>query len=249
MNKKNRDNPWLDSKNSPRIEHYISNADFLIVERQQMLKILVDIFSYHFDNPENLKLMDLGCGNGIVTEKIVERYPDNNFCLMDGSPTMIEKAKENFKGGNFIFIHKSFEEYLSDTPENYAYDFIYSSFAIHHLDFLSKVKMFSRIFRELRYNGLFLIMDGVSPVSEKSNEWQVQMRKDWIREKVNTGGIEDKQEKLKELLNMVDRRKEVDIPSGLNEQMAELTKIGFRDVDCFFKYGFFALFGGSKWIR
>ena len=35
-------------------------------------------------------------------------------------------------------------------------------------------------------------------------------------------------------------------PSGLVEQLRLLEDIGFRDVDCFYKYGIFALFGGTK---
>jgi len=35
-------------------------------------------------------------------------------------------------------------------------------------------------------------------------------------------------------------------PSGLMEQIQMLQETGFRDVDCFYKYGIFALFGGTK---
>jgi hypothetical protein len=35
-------------------------------------------------------------------------------------------------------------------------------------------------------------------------------------------------------------------PSGLLEQLAALQAVGFRDVDCHFKHGIFALFGGTK---
>jgi tRNA (cmo5U34)-methyltransferase len=35
-------------------------------------------------------------------------------------------------------------------------------------------------------------------------------------------------------------------PSPLFDQLQVLEKTGFKDVDCFFKYGIFALFGGTK---
>jgi tRNA (cmo5U34)-methyltransferase len=35
-------------------------------------------------------------------------------------------------------------------------------------------------------------------------------------------------------------------PSGLLEQLRVLQEVGFRDVDCHFKHGIFALFGGAK---
>lgn len=35
-------------------------------------------------------------------------------------------------------------------------------------------------------------------------------------------------------------------PSNLFDQIEMLNKIGFRDVDCFYKYGIFLVFGGTK---
>lgn len=42
------------------------------------------------------------------------------------------------------------------------------------------------------------------------------------------------------------KSKEENQPSNLFDQLDLLIKIGFKDVDCFFKYGIFALFGGIK---
>ena len=39
---------------------------------------------------------------------------------------------------------------------------------------------------------------------------------------------------------------ERDRASNLLDQMQALRQIGFRDVDCFYKYGIFALLGGTK---
>jgi tRNA (cmo5U34)-methyltransferase len=45
------------------------------------------------------------------------------------------------------------------------------------------------------------------------------------------------------------KRKPENKPSGLFEQLQMLQKIGFQDVDCFYKYGIFTLFGGTKQNR
>ena len=37
-----------------------------------------------------------------------------------------------------------------------------------------------------------------------------------------------------------------DRPSGLWDQLQALCRCGFRDVDCFYKYSIFAVFGGTK---
>ncbi len=36
------------------------------------------------------------------------------------------------------------------------------------------------------------------------------------------------------------------IPDTLESQLEALKDIGFNNVDCFYKYGIFALFGGSR---
>ena len=37
-------------------------------------------------------------------------------------------------------------------------------------------------------------------------------------------------------------------PDTLKSQIEALEKIGFQNVDCYFKYGIFSLFGGNKRI-
>ena len=36
------------------------------------------------------------------------------------------------------------------------------------------------------------------------------------------------------------------VPDRLLPQLQALQRIGFKNVDCYFKYGIFAMFGGSK---
>jgi tRNA (cmo5U34)-methyltransferase len=244
--KQNSQNPWLDVENQELPDFYVDFADLFILERKRTAKIMVDIFGYHFMKPENLILLDLGCGDGALTKRIRERYPDNNFTLMDGSKAMIEKAAENLKGNNITFIAQNFEDYIAASNDFFKYDFIYTALATHHLDFLGKVALYSRIFKALNFGGLFINIDAVAPVSERSAEWQLRMWKDWISETVNRSAVENKEQKIIELHNIADNKNKDDMPSGLEDQIAEMRKIGFSDVDCYYKYGCFALFGGTK---
>jgi trans-aconitate 2-methyltransferase len=42
----------------------------------------------------NESVLDAGCGSGRVTEALVERLPDGHVVAFDGSPSMIEQARE-----------------------------------------------------------------------------------------------------------------------------------------------------------
>jgi tRNA (cmo5U34)-methyltransferase len=241
--KQDRSNTWLTGP--AQAEDYVSTADVIIVERRRTIKLLADIFRYHFGGKTGLHVLDLGGGDGVFTEYLHERYPDNAFTLLDGSADMLEKARQRLTGKGVVFIQQTFEAYLDAPPEDQTYDFVFSSNAIHHLDFLDKSRLYAKLFRELKHGGLFIDIDPVLPVSGRSERYQFNMWVDWIDETLSRSGFEDEVGRHADL-PAVYRDKPENKPSGLFEQLELLKQTGFRDVDCFYKYGIFAMFGGTK---
>jgi tRNA (cmo5U34)-methyltransferase len=234
-------NTWLTS--TAQADDYVSTADVIIVERWRTIKLLADIFRYHFGEQTGLRVLDLGGGDGVITEFLQEHYPDNTFYLLDGSADMLAKAQQRLEGKKGVFIQQTFEEYLDAPPKNQAYDFIFSSNAIHHLDFVGKSRIYAKLFRELKFGGAFINIDVVKAASEHSERWQFAMWEDWMNERLaQIAGAVGTYDGLPEMA----RTKPENKPSGLIEQMELLRQIGFRDVDCFYKYGVFAMFGGTK---
>ena len=101
----NNENKWLDDNNIKTIDQYLNTADVILIERNRFIKILIDLFSYSFNEKSNLHLLDLGCGDGVITKKIFELFPQNHFYLMDGSKNILDKAKEQLSGDNFNFLN------------------------------------------------------------------------------------------------------------------------------------------------
>jgi tRNA (cmo5U34)-methyltransferase len=234
-------NTWLTGP--AQANDYLSTADVIIVERRRTMKLLADIFRYHFGDKTGLRVLDLGGGDGVITEYLRERYPTNTFTLLDGSADMLEKARRRLAGKDIIFIQQTFEAYLDAPPEDQAYDFVFSSNAVHHLDFLDKSRLYAKLFRELAFGGAFVNIDVVKAASERSERWQFAMWEDWMNERLaQAGGEVGAHDGLPEVAKAKPENK----PSGLFEQMELLRQIGFRDVDCFYKYGVFAMFGGTK---
>ncbi|TPK07405.1 class I SAM-dependent methyltransferase [Mesorhizobium sp. B2-5-7] len=65
---------------------------------------LVDIVVRHVVPPFATSLLEVGCGTGLIYEKLAGRLPeDTNYTGVDSSWRMLEIAKRNFPQGNFHF--------------------------------------------------------------------------------------------------------------------------------------------------
>ncbi|HNT77303.1 MAG TPA: class I SAM-dependent methyltransferase [Anaerolineae bacterium] len=244
MAKSDPTNTWLSG--DAQGETYVATADVIIVERRRTTKLLLDLFRYHFgDRQQGRHILDLGCGDGAITEQMRHCQPDNVYHLLDGSAAMLDKARQRLPGETIHFIQQTFEAYLDRAPEDAKYDGIFSSNAIHHLDFFDKGRMYAKVYRELKIGGLFVNIDVVRPTSERSEQWQFQMWVDWIDETLRRNGMES-EVGIHDQLPAQYKRKPENKPSALFDQLELLHKMGFRDVDCFYKYGIFAVFGGVK---
>jgi hypothetical protein len=96
---------------------------------------------------------------------------------------------------------------------------------------------------EFRFGGALLVADVVKPTSERSERWQFAMWQDWMNERLaEIGGEVGVHDDLPGAAMAKPENK----PSGLIDQLELLQRVGFRDVDCYYKYGVFALFGGTK---
>jgi tRNA (cmo5U34)-methyltransferase len=160
---------------------------------------------------------------------------------------MLNKAKENLSSNksNISFCHLLFEDYSASQSDDCKYDLVISANAIHHLDFMQKTALFTKIYKELKPGGLFLNIDAVHPSSAHSEEIQFEMWRNWMNEKLEKNGKESEIGKYDNIPSVYKNNLE-DKPSGLWDQLQTLSKCGFRDVDCFYKYGIFAVFGGTK---
>jgi len=239
-------NTWLAADSKDLIDYYLNSADIIVVGRKRFIKLLIDMIGYHFPKAANLLIMDAGGGDGSITEHLLKSYPDCRFVLMDGSEEMLARARNKFRDAeNVSFFCRSFEDVIEGKEAGTEYDLIFSSNAIHHLDFNAKLQLYAAFYRLLKSNGLFLNFDVVQPSSAKSEQWQFAMWRDWMNEQLVAQGHAAEVSTHDGLPDLY-KSKTDNHPSPLFDQLKVLEKTGFKDVDCFFKYGIFALFGGTK---
>ena len=223
---------------------YRDSADVIIVERKRLFTILQSFYLHYISKKPERRVLDLGCGDGIVIDGLLKIDGSLKATMVDGSEDMLTKAKERLKGiGNIDFIHASFQEILDGIINLKNYDFIVSSMAMHHLSMDEKTALFKIIFSHLNTDGYFLNTDVILAPADNLEQWYLQLWKQWIDERKAVLKLDgnDYNDIIKRYKDNADNK-----PDLLSSQLDALQAIGFTDVDCFYKYGIFTMYGGNK---
>jgi tRNA (cmo5U34)-methyltransferase len=189
-----------------------------------------------------VQVLDIGCGDGILTEQILKIDENAVGTLVDGSPDMLEKAKKRlapYSKNNYI--ESTFQKLIKNDL-NANYDFVVSSLAIHHLSMDQKRSLFQYIYNHLNLYGLFLNIDTVKAPFDDLERFYLTLWKEWIIEK---GTKNDIFKKFQHIPNQYENNPD-NHPDTLKKQLNALKLIGFKNIDCYYKYGIFTIYGGQK---
>lgn len=226
-------------------QSYLDRADIYVMERRKMFWFVSSLVSHFRHGEQDIKLLDLGCGDGALTEELLKTNIGVSATLLDGAEGMVQKAQERLGGfQDTIFIQATFQDLMGGKVKLETYDFIVSSMAIHHLEMEEKASLFRLIALWLKPGGHFVDVDIVLPPSEELEGWYVAILKDWLSSMMSQYNIKDEVPE-----DVIKRHKD---PSRMNtldtlgNQLRALELAGFVDVDCYFKNGVFVVFGGKK---
>ena len=184
------------------------------------------------------RCLDIGCGAGNNTIKLLREYPSDFACdLCDLSESMLIRAEERLfseTSGVIRRFHGDIREL--NLPEE-GYDVILAAAVLHHLreeeDWEST---FSKIFALLRPGGSIWITDLVTHENEKVDALMWQRYADYL---IALGGKEY-QEKV---FTYIDQE---DSPRPVTFQLELLKKVGFQKTEILHKNSCFAAFGAIK---
>lgn len=223
---------------------YLETADIRVVERRRLLAIVQSFYHHFLGHKQKSSVLDLGCGDGILTHELLKIDGSLSATLVDTSEEMLNKAKERLKGfKNIQFIKASFQELLCNDILFPDFDFIVSALAIHHLTKNEKKSFFHYIYAHLYTGGYFVNIEVIRSPTEALEGWYLKLWQEWIIEKQTALMIEG------DYVGTIRSYKEKEHYSKLDtltDQLDALKDIGFRDVDCFYKYGLFTIYGGKK---
>jgi tRNA (cmo5U34)-methyltransferase len=188
-------------------------------------------------NPNAFELLDIGCGAGNYTLKMLSKINNLNCTLNDLSLPMLEKARERVRletEGSVSIIQSDMRDL--NLPDDH-FDIILGSAVFHHLRSDEDWKLvFKKIFKTLKPGGSFWISDLISHQSEAINSLFDNRYGKYLEE---LGGTEYRDKVFAYIAYE-------DTPRSLNFQLDLLREVGFTNLEILHKNACFAAFGGQK---
>jgi len=230
---------WADNGFS---RNYRDEADIYLPQRRHFIEMALSFYGHFIAANRAARILDLGCGDGLFIQQLLQSQAPAEVTLVDGSEAMLAAAKARLgERADIRFNRANFQDLLRHEPFPCNFDFVYSSLAVHHLATAEKKELYASIYRHLASGGCFVHYDVVLPCSDRLEKWYLSLWRQWIREQPDMG-------KGEKLLTIPEQYKgnQDNMPDSLEVQLAMLKQIGFQHVDCYYKYGIFALFGGSR---
>lgn len=188
-------------------------------------------------NPRAINLLDIGCGAGNYTLKMLSKLPELNCTLIDLSKPMLDKAYERVSKVTDKEIKIIQGDIREADLQNNHYDIILAGAVLHHLrDDADWKLVFKKLFNVLKPGGCLMISDLVKQDTDALTDYVWEKYGDYLE---RIGG---KDYRLK-VLAYVEKE---DSPRSLNYQLDLMKKVGFKNVEILHKNMCFAAFGGIK---
>jgi tRNA (cmo5U34)-methyltransferase len=193
--------------------------------------------SVPFEEEEEIRVLDLGAGTGLLSAMVAERFPRSRVTLVDLSVEMLRVARRRFAGEPGRFEFRTMDYARKPLPRKIGgYDLVVSALSVHHLTHGDKRELFGKIHDSLAGGGHFINADQVSgdtPEEERRyGEW-------WLR-RVREAGVSE--EDLAAALS----RMRADRNATIAAQLGWLGDAGFERIGCRYKDHRFAVYNGRK---
>jgi len=228
------------------IEKWSSRNDWQApIRGMQMLT--VDLMIPHpLDAP--IRILDVAAGYGALTQALLKNRPSATAVCLDVSEEMIKMGRERMKpfGQRSEFGQASLEGSDWLKAVSGAFDAVVSSRALHHFSANQRRRyLYREIYGILRAGGCFINADNMKATSSslraRYRSARERMLEQYVQEK--TGGAKT----LKEIQAAAPNLSHGPHDNGiLEEELQWLREAGFQDVDCFWKFGTSAVYGGFR---
>lgn len=187
--------------------------------------------------PEAARLLDVGCGAGNYTLKMLSKLPDLDCTLLDLSKPMLDKAFERVSAATTGTVEIIQSDIRTASLPAGSFDLVVAGAVLHHLrEDADWTYTFTKLYRILKPGGCLLISDLVSQDSPVLDAYISEKYGDYL-ESMGGARYRDK---------VFDYIEKEDTPRPLTYQLNLMKNVGFRKTDVLHKNLCFATFLGIK---
>jgi tRNA (cmo5U34)-methyltransferase len=226
---------------------FIKDGAIFVPDREEQIDLITELVP-----PTNATrhVVELCCGEGLLSREILRRHPHVILHGYDGSRRMLAKARETV--GEF---RDRFDDRLFDLAESkwrafpWGVHAFVSSLAIHHLDGDGKRALFASLLAALLPGGVLIVADLVEPTTTRARELAAKAWDKTVRERsMQIRGDLSAFERFQAInwnYYLDPNPSTADTPSSLVEQIDWLRLVGFVNVDVHWMKAGHAIFSGA----
>lgn len=239
-----QENSWSEETSRTFIQY----GRYFVPEREAQLQAMVALIPF-LDRPQ--VIIDLCCGEGFLSEAILQKHPTCQVIGLDGSIEMLRLAEARSVRFGKRFQALPFDLFQRTWPESeLPIRAVVSSLAIHHLDGEQKQELFQEIAQALAPEGALIVADVIAPAHRQGWElaadaWDEAVRQRALHLDGNLAAYEFFAGAHWNMYRYFDPL-DIDRPSRLFDQLKWLEQAGFTEIDVHWMRAGHAIFSGYK---
>lgn len=186
-----------------------------------------------FNTRRKIRVLDIGCGTGNITEALVKRYPNASVVCLDITESMLSTAKAKLRKYKRIEFERLDARDIAYCKE---FDVVISSLALHHVTEKEKPRLYGKIYAALKRGGVFYNADIVKASNNTTYKMYLNKWREFMHKNLSPARIAE----------TLRNHEQEDRPSPLMSELKMIGEAGFTDVDVIWKNYYFAVYGGRK---
>jgi 2-polyprenyl-3-methyl-5-hydroxy-6-metoxy-1,4-benzoquinol methylase len=160
-------------RSGPLIRRLFGPYEREVAEAYRRIFIDLDAFAGLISTwvPRAQRILEVGCGEGAMTERIARTYPDASVMAIDIAPNIGRLFREDNPGGHSLGRQSSAVTFCQETVEEVSlrepasFDLVVLSDVLHHVPVEARASLISAIDRAMAPNGSLVFKDWVISAS------------------------------------------------------------------------------------
>ena len=188
-------------------------------------------------NPAATRLLDIGCGAGNYTLKLLQTLPLLDMTLVDLSLPMLERARERISKLTAASVKTCQVDIRDFSFPEQQFDIVIAAAVLHHLREESEWEtVFGGVFKSLKPGGSFWVSDLIHHSNPAIQALMRERYGEYLRQLKG-------EEYRSEVFAYIEKE---DSPRPLLFQLELLRKAGFSQIEILHKNGCFAAYGAIR---